>query len=159
MRGVSGVTGAGPLWNRIMLHLYDRKTIRRRSRRRAASCARRSARRPAARRTGVPGGRARVGAAAEFRGGCRPAMRLARGRCASSFRATATSSCATHRQRPRCKGAKQQLALRAIDATRNGALERRRRTASARLRAETRFGRCVSERGASRPPTDRDAIA
>jgi penicillin-binding protein 1C len=24
MRGVSGVTGAGPLWNRIMLHLYDR---------------------------------------------------------------------------------------------------------------------------------------
>ncbi len=23
MRGVSGVTGAGPLWNRIMLHLYD----------------------------------------------------------------------------------------------------------------------------------------
>jgi penicillin-binding protein 1C len=25
MRGVSGVTGAGPLWNRIMLHLYDRK--------------------------------------------------------------------------------------------------------------------------------------
>jgi penicillin-binding protein 1C len=25
MRGVSGVTGAGPLWNRIMLHLYDRR--------------------------------------------------------------------------------------------------------------------------------------
>jgi penicillin-binding protein 1C len=25
MRGVSGVTGAGPLWNRIMLHLYDRE--------------------------------------------------------------------------------------------------------------------------------------
>ncbi len=24
MRGVSGVTGAGPLWNRIMLHLYER---------------------------------------------------------------------------------------------------------------------------------------
>ncbi|HTX58546.1 MAG TPA: penicillin-binding protein 1C [Verrucomicrobiae bacterium] len=24
MRGISGVTGAGPLWNRIMLHLYDR---------------------------------------------------------------------------------------------------------------------------------------
>ncbi len=24
MRGVSGVTGAGPLWNHIMLHLYDR---------------------------------------------------------------------------------------------------------------------------------------
>jgi penicillin-binding protein 1C len=23
MRGVSGVTGAGPLWNRIMMHLYD----------------------------------------------------------------------------------------------------------------------------------------
>ena len=25
MRGVSGVTGAGPLWNRIMLHLYERR--------------------------------------------------------------------------------------------------------------------------------------
>ncbi|MFZ0032377.1 MAG: penicillin-binding protein 1C [Candidatus Cybelea sp.] len=25
MHGVSGVTGAGPLWNRIMLHLYERK--------------------------------------------------------------------------------------------------------------------------------------
>ena len=25
MRGVSGVTGAGPLWNRIMLHLHERK--------------------------------------------------------------------------------------------------------------------------------------
>ena len=25
MRGVSGVTGAGPLWNRLMLHLYDRR--------------------------------------------------------------------------------------------------------------------------------------
>jgi penicillin-binding protein 1C len=25
MRGVSGVTGAGPLWNRIMLHLYDKR--------------------------------------------------------------------------------------------------------------------------------------
>ncbi len=24
MRGISGVTGAGPLWNRIMLHLYER---------------------------------------------------------------------------------------------------------------------------------------
>ena len=24
IRGVSGVTGAGPLWNRIMLHLYER---------------------------------------------------------------------------------------------------------------------------------------
>lgn len=24
MRGVSGVTGAGPLWNRIMMHLYER---------------------------------------------------------------------------------------------------------------------------------------
>jgi penicillin-binding protein 1C len=25
MRGVSGVTGAGPLWNRIMLHLYEKR--------------------------------------------------------------------------------------------------------------------------------------
>ncbi|HEY1869310.1 MAG TPA: penicillin-binding protein 1C [Candidatus Cybelea sp.] len=25
MRGVSGVTGAGPLWNRIMLHLYEQR--------------------------------------------------------------------------------------------------------------------------------------
>ena len=25
MRGISGVTGAGPLWNRIMLHLHERK--------------------------------------------------------------------------------------------------------------------------------------
>lgn len=25
MRGVSGITGAGPLWNRIMLHLYERR--------------------------------------------------------------------------------------------------------------------------------------
>ena len=24
MHGVSGVTGAGPLWNRIMLHLHER---------------------------------------------------------------------------------------------------------------------------------------
>ncbi len=26
MRGVSGVTGAGPLWNRIVLHLYERNS-------------------------------------------------------------------------------------------------------------------------------------
>ena len=52
MRGVSGVTGAGPLWNRIMLHLYERHDepppFARAAR---ASFAPRSARRPGTRRS------------------------------------------------------------------------------------------------------------
>ena len=152
MRGVSGVTGAGPLWNRIMLHLYERNAepppftpprgyVR----------ARRSARRPAARRRAAP---------AVLRRSCRSGCcrgtyaALARdNRTASrlriSFRTTAIRSSSTSQADRRSNNA-QQLALRALGRTELRPLERRRRAARARFRRRRLLAAARSDRGASK---------
>ena len=145
----------GPLWNRIMLHLYEHNdgpaavfgTC-------AASSAPRSARRP--------GTRPMHAVRASSRNGSRHAtLRRSGGRsripqCGLPFRATATCSCATT-QRARSDGVRNssRYARRGHGDRCDGAWTAIR---SRPMRAGRRFFRCGLERGASRQTMGRIAM-
>ena len=149
MRGVSGVTGAGPLWNRIMLHLYERNDdplpfSAPRGFVRAHDLRDDRARAVAAR--ALPGDRDGVGTAAR-----------ARGRGASGTETPATAhplSARWRRLRAQCRRRRRSPAANSnsrcapsMPAHRCAGAWTAHRSRS--MRTATRFGRCGSARGAS----------
>ncbi len=158
MRGVSGVTGAGPLWNRIMLHLYESSDEPP-----AFAAPRGFVRLPICATTGRAPERGmpctivkewvRREDVASIE---RPSPRIRSTQtadCKSSSRTTATSSCRIKRRR-HCKRANSELrsTLRARNASCAGASPARR---SRSTPTATPFGRYAPERGALPRRTDR----